>query len=252
MRTSSLTTGAVVATVLSGVLTGCSALANQEAREAASQATAQSETTIAAPRTDATTPAPIPPPTDPAAQAIGPVSFQLAEKGDLGTILVDGSGYTVYAFDREPADQPTCYDACAETWKPVLAESDPAGGIGIDVAAARTVQRRDGAEQATYKGHPLYRYAGDSGDRDANGHGLDLFGGEWHVLTRDGQPLRDAPAAGAADGYTPTGTRSPVDGACISLRSAVKSEIVLVATVATGRASRPVASLLETITTLST
>ena len=41
----------------------------------------------------------------------------------------------------------------------------------------------------TYKGHPLYHYAGDKGDRDAGGQGLDLFGGEWHVLTKDGQPL---------------------------------------------------------------
>lgn len=49
--------------------------------------------------------------------------------------------------------------------------------------------RADGTMQATYKGHPLYRYAGDTGDRDANGQGLDLFGGEWHVLTKDGQPL---------------------------------------------------------------
>lgn len=93
---------------------------------------------------------------------VGPVSFALKEKGDLGTILVDVTGYTVYAFDREPDDQP---------------------------ASARTVARRDGAQQATYKGHPLYLYAGDRNDKDANGQGLNLFGGEWHVLTKDGQPL---------------------------------------------------------------
>jgi predicted lipoprotein with Yx(FWY)xxD motif len=41
----------------------------------------------------------------------------------------------------------------------------------------------------TYKGFPLYQYAVDKVDRDANGLGLDMFGGEWHVLTKDGQPL---------------------------------------------------------------
>jgi predicted lipoprotein with Yx(FWY)xxD motif len=65
----------------------------------------------------------------------------------------------------------------------------PAGGIGIDVSAARITPRRDGGNQVTYKGHPLYHYAGDKDDRDAGGQGLDLFGGEWHVLTKDGQPL---------------------------------------------------------------
>lgn len=188
MRTRLITACAVLSTTGALALTGCSAFANKEAREAASQAT-QSETTVANPRTDAATPAPIPPPADDSLLPVGPVSFALKEKGDLGTILVDGTGYTVYAFDREPENQPVCYDVCAQTWKPVLAEGDPAGGIGIDVASARTVPRSDGTQQATYRGHPLYHYAGDTGDKDASGQGLDMFGGEWHVLTRDGQPL---------------------------------------------------------------
>jgi hypothetical protein len=50
-------------------------------------------------------------------------------------------------------------------------------------------------------------------------------------------------------------TRSPAGTRCalarISWRSVVNSEIVLLDTDATGRALRPVASVLETITTLS-
>ena len=45
--------------------------------------------------------------------------------------------------------------------------------------------------------------------------------------------------------------RAAAAEAIMSCRSAVKSEMVLVATVATGRALRPVASALDTITTLS-
>jgi uncharacterized linocin/CFP29 family protein len=48
---------------------------------------------------------------------------------------------------------------------------------------------------------------------------------------------------------TPAGTRSAV--ARISCRSDVNSEIVLVATDAPGRELRPVASVFDTITTLS-
>ena len=53
------------------------------------------------------------------------------------------------------------------------------------------------------------------------------------------------------ESQTVAGTRAAAAETVISCRSAVKSEIVLVATVATGRALRPVASVLDTITTLS-
>ena len=62
--------------------------------------------------------------------------------------------------------------------------------------------------------------------------------------------FRDWPAF-PPSGQTGTGIRAAAADAVISCRSAVKSEIVLVATVATGRASRPVASFFDTITTLS-
>ncbi len=166
-------------------LTACSAFANQAGSDSATDA---STSPVTAPRTEATaTPDPIPfsdriPP-------IGDVWLELDDRGDLGTIIVDGSGRTVYAFTADPLNTPTCYDRCADTWLPLLAKGTPAGGIGIDTAAAGTAPRRDGSNQATYKGHPLYWYAGDKTDRDFGGQGLDLFGGEWHVLTKDGQPL---------------------------------------------------------------
>ena len=52
-------------------------------------------------------------------------------------------------------------------------------------------------------------------------------------------------------GHTGAGTRAEAADAFMFCRRAVKSEIVLVVTVATGRASRPVAAVFETITTLS-
>ena len=141
------------------------------------------------PRTDASTAAPNPPPSTNAKPPIGDVSLGIDDRGDLGRIVVDGTGRTLYAFSKDTPNQPTCYDACADTWIPLLAEGDLASGIGIEVAAATTVARHDGGNQVTYKGIPLYQYAGDKADRDANGQGLVMFGGEWHVLTKDGQPL---------------------------------------------------------------
>jgi predicted lipoprotein with Yx(FWY)xxD motif len=167
-------------------LTACSAFANQAATESATAGA--SKPPVTSPRTDATT-SPNPIPVSDQIPPVGDVSLELDDRGDLGTIIVDGSGRTVYAFTTDPLNDPTCYDVCADTWLPVLAKGNPSGGIGIDAAAAGSTPRRDGANQATYKGHPLYHYAGDKDDRDAAGQGLGLFGGEWHVLTKDGQPL---------------------------------------------------------------
>ena len=163
-------------------LTGCAAFANDAASTSA-------PTTSAEPlRTEAST-APNPPPSNDRIPPVGDVSLGVDDRDNLGEIIVDASGRTLYVFSNDSPNNPTCYDACADTWLPVLAKGDPTGAIGINVAAADTSVRRDGSEQATYLGQPLYRYAGDKINTDAKGQGLDLFGGEWHVLTKDGRPL---------------------------------------------------------------
>ncbi len=166
--------------------TSCAAFANRDANNPSTAAT--TPTSVSAPRTDASA-SPTPIPSTDEIPPVGDVSLELDDRGDLGEILVDGTGRAVYTFTRDANGESTCYDVCADTWLPLLAKGDPAGGIGIDVAAASTAPRRDGSEQVTYKGQPLYHYAGDQTDKDAGGQGLDLFGGEWHVLTKDGRPL---------------------------------------------------------------
>lgn len=178
----------IAAILAAGVLTvsGCAAVENKDTVKAEESPTTSA---AAAPRTNATAPAPNPPPRVEGKRPIGDATLEIADRGDLGVILVDGTKRTLYAFSLDTPNTPTCYDSCAETWLPLLSKSDPAGGVGINDAATGTVQRHDGDEQATYKGIPLYLYAGDQIDRDVNGQGLEMFGGQWHVLTGDGQPL---------------------------------------------------------------
>jgi hypothetical protein len=52
-----------------------------------------------------------------------------------------------------------------------------------------TTQRRGGAKQVTYNGHPLYYYAGDAGRGDTKGQNLDAFGAEWYVLSPAGEKV---------------------------------------------------------------
>ncbi|ORA50975.1 hypothetical protein BST21_02145 [Mycolicibacterium celeriflavum] len=167
-------------------VTGCSAFDNNAVNGSEAAGTRTSATAL---RTEATAPAPYPPPSVERILPVGDVSLAIDDRPGLGEIIVDSSGRTLYAFSADSANEPTCYGECADTWLPVLSDSDPAGGTGINVAAARTVPRRDGGDQVTYKEIPLYRYAGDKTDRDAKGQGLDMFGGEWHVLTKNGEPL---------------------------------------------------------------
>jgi len=57
-----------------------------------------------------------------------------------------------------------------------------------------TIKRADGTLQATYMGHPLYTYAGDSSAGMVSGNGKNLSGGLWYAMTPSGAK----PKAGAA------------------------------------------------------
>ena len=46
-----------------------------------------------------------------------------------------------------------------------------------------TIKRADGTIQATYNGHPLYTYIGDTAPGQAHGNRLNLNGGLWHETT---------------------------------------------------------------------
>jgi predicted lipoprotein with Yx(FWY)xxD motif len=50
-----------------------------------------------------------------------------------------------------------------------------------------TIKRSNGATQATYRGHPLYTYVGDTAPGQAKGNGINLSGGVWHEMTASGK-----------------------------------------------------------------
>lgn len=106
--------------------------------------------------------------------------------GDLGEIVTDERGMTLYRFDRDSA-QPSrsvCDDECAAAWPPVLTGSPDVQVTGIDPALVGTVVRSDGRTQVTIAGQPVYRFAKDAVPCDTNGHGI---GGVWFAVTPQGQ-----------------------------------------------------------------
>jgi predicted lipoprotein with Yx(FWY)xxD motif len=107
----------------------------------------------------------------------------------IGSLLVDGTGRTLYVFDADEAETSNCYDACAAAWPPLLTASTPSAGADVTAPDLGTTARHDGTEQVTYHGRPLYTFAGDHEPGDTNGHDLDEFGATWHAVGADGTPI---------------------------------------------------------------
>ena len=110
---------------------------------------------------------------------------------DLGDVLVDGDGRTLYLFEPDEQRESTCYDDCAANWPPLL-DDDPAAGDGADAGLLGTSEREDGHLQVTYDGWPLYHWIGDEQPGDVAGQGVQDV---WWAVAADGQPLRDAAGA---------------------------------------------------------
>jgi predicted lipoprotein with Yx(FWY)xxD motif len=109
--------------------------------------------------------------------------------GDLGTILVDSNGLTIYLFEKDSGTKSSCFGGCASAWPPVRASGKPTVGSGLDASLVGTTPRSDGDAQVTYNGHPLYLFAGDQSAGETNGQGLTEFGGSWFALSTAGEPV---------------------------------------------------------------
>jgi predicted lipoprotein with Yx(FWY)xxD motif len=104
-----------------------------------------------------------------------------------GPMLFDRSGQAIYLFARERARTPKCYGACADAWPPVLTTGPPQGSGAIREQLLGTTRRKDGSQQVTYDGHPLYFYAHE-GKNEVLCHNVSEFGGLWLVVTPSGEP----------------------------------------------------------------
>jgi predicted lipoprotein with Yx(FWY)xxD motif len=71
----------------------------------------------------------------------------IAVRSAFGTMLFDDTGQAVYLFDVETTSEPRCYDACADPWPPVLTDSDPLAGEGVQPSLLGTTHRTDGMSQ---------------------------------------------------------------------------------------------------------
>jgi predicted lipoprotein with Yx(FWY)xxD motif len=106
---------------------------------------------------------------------------------DFGTMLFDRSGQAIYLFAKERTRTPECYGACAEAWPPVLTRGEPQASGEVRPALLGVTERKDGSQQVTYAGHPLYYYAHE-GKNQVLCHNVSEYGGLWLVVTPSGEP----------------------------------------------------------------
>jgi predicted lipoprotein with Yx(FWY)xxD motif len=114
------------------------------------------------------------PKTQPA--AAGPDVLKSRDVGGV-VLLTNAGGLTLYWFAPDTSVKSACYGSCAAYWPPVT--GTPSAGPGV-TGTLGTITRTDGTTQATYDGHPLYTYIGDSAPGQASGNNLNLNGGLWH------------------------------------------------------------------------
>lgn len=113
----------------------------------------------------------------------------------IGTVLTNAQGHTLYWFAKDTSTTSNCTGSCATYWPPVIGTPTAAAGANLTMAFG-TITRAGGQMQATYDGHPLYTYAGDSAAGQTSGNGKNLSGGLWWAMT----PTGAKPAAKAASG----------------------------------------------------
>jgi predicted lipoprotein with Yx(FWY)xxD motif len=140
-----------------------------------------------------TAPAGTPEPTTGATGAVSTAST------DLGTILVDPAGFTLYVFTNDSDRASACYDDCSTLWPPVPADTPISSDL--DGSLFGSSSRTDGVEQLTVDGRPLYRYTPDTNPGDTTGQG---FSGVWFVVGADGQMIETQASSPSSPAYNRT------------------------------------------------
>lgn len=107
---------------------------------------------------------------------------------DLGEILVDGDGMTLYLFTEDPPGESVCFDDCLAAWPPLLVDGEPSVGEGVDETLVGTLERDDGSTQVTYDDAPLYLWASDEQPGDVTGQDVQ---GVWYVVSPDGGAITE-------------------------------------------------------------
>jgi predicted lipoprotein with Yx(FWY)xxD motif len=142
-----------------------------------------------------------------AASAVASGNHKPTVKGrrtQIGKILVNGSGFTLYMFTKDRRNKDRCAKDCQMVWPPLTVKGRPTAGPGVRRSLLGTIRISGGRKQVTYDGHPLYTYSQASRPGDTSYVGANQFGGFWYALKANGKTVK-SPNSGPG---SPGGARS--------------------------------------------
>jgi predicted lipoprotein with Yx(FWY)xxD motif len=115
----------------------------------------------------------------------------VATTPDLGKVIVDSKGMTLYDFHKDKGTTSACYGECAVAWPPLLTSGEPKAKGGAEQSLLGTTKRKDGTLQVTYNGHPVYGFVEDKKAGETNGNDFKGFGAQWYALEPNGEEPED-------------------------------------------------------------
>jgi len=125
-------------------------------------------------------------------------TIQVSTDSQLGSILVDGNGMTLYLFTKDEPNKSNCDTDCLAKWPPLLTQGNPEAGDGVDASLLGSADLGDGNMIVTYNQMPLYYWIKDKKPGDTTGEDV---GGVWYVVSPDGEKVE--PASETSDATEP-------------------------------------------------
>ncbi|HTV10665.1 MAG TPA: hypothetical protein VME20_02280 [Acidimicrobiales bacterium] len=114
-------------------------------------------------------------------------------KSVLAALMLTGIGwepFPVYSYSKDTSSSSKCAGTCAVNWPPVLTSGHPAVEGGLSASEVGTIKRADGTEQLSYRGLPLYLFAGEGIAPEGmtyvatgNGNGVKVQGGTFDLVS---------------------------------------------------------------------
>jgi predicted lipoprotein with Yx(FWY)xxD motif len=135
-------------------------------------------------------------------------TVNVANNPQLGRILVDSQGLTLYTFQKDTGMTSTCNGQCAVGWPPLVATGKPTAGSGVTASMLGTTKRADGTSEVTYAGHPLYTYEADTAPGQTLGNGLNAFGAVWNAVQTSGAKAPMGGSGGASSSASSSSSTS--------------------------------------------
>jgi predicted lipoprotein with Yx(FWY)xxD motif len=115
---------------------------------------------------------------------------------EVGPLVVNGSGDTVYMFVRDKHGKDECLKikGCEKDWPAVTTTGKPVAGPGLKKSLLGSIpylgKPKGTLREVTYKGHPLHTYRFDTSRGSVINIGNRQFGGAWYALNANGGVIK--------------------------------------------------------------